>query len=130
MKTFGHGEHVTNQVWMETGSDKLHCCHTGFTQLTECISVTRGLFLRLRPEEVEGFLPLLAVPATQPEMVGPPPASTGGAKSQPLTKQNRSGGQHLWRNAYGLSTPHAEICKQLLVPIPLCGRGGRVIRWR
>ena len=24
MKTFGHGGHVTNQVWMEMGSDKLH----------------------------------------------------------------------------------------------------------
>ena len=26
MKKFGHGEPVTHQVWMETGSEKLHCC--------------------------------------------------------------------------------------------------------
>ena len=25
MMKVGHGEHVTNQVWMETGRDKLHC---------------------------------------------------------------------------------------------------------
>ena len=77
-----------------------------------------GLFPRLQPEEVEGFFPLPAVPAPQLKMVDPPPTSTGGAKSQPLAEQNRSGRRHLWRNGYDLGAPHGEICKQFL------GEGG------
>ena len=66
-----------------------------------------GLFLRLQPEEVEGFFPLPAVPVPQLKMVDPPPASTGGAKSQPLAEQNRFGRRHLWRNGYDLGAPHS-----------------------
>ena len=33
MKKFGHGEHVTNTVWTETGSEELHCCPTFLVEI-------------------------------------------------------------------------------------------------
>ena len=44
MKIFGHGEHVTHQVLMETESDKLHC-HTKIqiAKTFEAIALTKTL---------------------------------------------------------------------------------------
>ena len=71
------------------------------------------MLLCLHPEDVDGVFPLLAVPAPQLKMVEHPPTPTDGAKSQPLAEQDRSGGRHLWHNAYDLGVPHGQICKQI-----------------
>ena len=42
MKTYGHGEHVSNQVWMETGSNKLHS-HTPPPPLSPGLKSMAGL---------------------------------------------------------------------------------------
>ena len=35
---FGHGEHVTYQVWTETGSDKLRCRPDSFAGISQVLS--------------------------------------------------------------------------------------------
>ena len=123
MKTFGHGEHVSNQVWTETGSNKLHPRHK-FAYLMAPMLAPKPVSSLLRISTATPAVP--AQPALDPDPSRRPRsgAFSGSASGRYQRRAEREAPTcptHACLDVYsGVAWKLAYICLMLYVQSPVC----------